>query len=93
MGSDEAVDANELASGTVVELLESMKVRVELEDRRRVVAHAGAGSRMNFVRLRPGDQVAVAISPHDAGRGRIVKKLEPQAGGKRRGIVDEARTE
>jgi translation initiation factor IF-1 len=70
MGADKTVN------GTVVELLESGKVRVELGNRRRVLAHAGAASRVNFVRLRPGDQVAVALSQSDGTRGRIVRRLE-----------------
>jgi translation initiation factor IF-1 len=91
MGADQALTPAQPVTGTVIELLESGKVRVELEDRRRVVAHAGAGSRMNFVRLRPGDQVAIVISPRDGGRGRIVKRLEPQARGRDRGIAKSAR--
>ncbi|MBM3736196.1 MAG: translation initiation factor IF-1 [Acidobacteria bacterium] len=74
--------------GTVIELLPSLKARVELEDRRRIVAHAGAASKVNFVRLRPGDQVAVVISPQDETRGRIVKLLEPQVRGRSRGIAE-----
>ena len=74
--------------GTVVELLPSLKARVELEDRRRVLAHPGAASGINFVRLRPGDQVAVAVSPRDPTRGRIVRLLDPQARGRGRGIPE-----
>lgn len=80
-------DAARETLGTVIELLPSLRCRVELEDRRRVIAHCAAASKVNFVRLRPGDQVAVAVSPHDAGRGRIVKLLEPQARGRDRGIL------
>jgi translation initiation factor IF-1 len=88
MGADKAVSGQGgLMSGTVIELLPSLKCRVELENRRRVVAHPGAASRINFVRLRPGDQVAVALSPHDATRGRIVKILPPQVKGRSRGVV------
>jgi translation initiation factor IF-1 len=93
MGVDAAVTAiddatgPELVAGTVIELLPSLKYRVELESRRRVVAHAAAASRVNFVRLRPGDQVAVALAPHDATRGRIVKLIPPQVKGRDRGVV------
>ena len=90
MGADAAVSQEAsagLASGTVIELLPGLKCRVELENRRRVVAHPGAASRMNFVRLRPGDQVAVALSPHDATRGRIVKMLPAQIKGRSRGVL------
>lgn len=80
--------ADKAILGTVVELLPSLKVRVELEDRTRVVAHPAAASQLNFVRLRPGDQVAVMVSPHDRTRGRIVRLLEPQAKGRSRGIPE-----
>ncbi len=84
------MDANEKSTilGTVIELLPSLKVRVELEDRTRLVAHPAASSQINFVRLRPGDQVAVIVSPHDPTRGRIVRLLEPQAKGRSRGIPE-----
>jgi translation initiation factor IF-1 len=84
---DDRESEPDLVSGTVIELLPSLKCRVELENRRRVVAHAAAASRINFVRLRPGDQVAVSLSPHDATRGRIVKVLPAQAKGRSRGVL------
>ncbi len=59
----------------VVELLPSAKVRVKLENEQRVLAHAASATVKNFVRLRPGDRVRVAISPHDPTRGRIVELL------------------
>ncbi|MCC6590809.1 MAG: translation initiation factor IF-1 [Bryobacterales bacterium] len=73
--------------GTVIEQLPSLKWRVELESRQRVIAHAGAAGKVNFVRLRPGDQVAVVLSPTDRTRGRIVRLLDPQARGRDRGIL------
>ncbi len=57
----------------VVELLPNATVRVKAGGRM-VLAHlAGAAAGANFVRLRPGDRVKVAISPHDPGRGRVVQ--------------------
>jgi translation initiation factor IF-1 len=73
--------------GTVIELLPSQKCRVELEDRRRVIAHLGAASKINFVRLRAGDQVAVVLAERDQTRGRIVKLLDAQATGRGRGVL------
>jgi len=74
--------------GTVVELLPSGKCRVELENRRRVIAHPGASTKVNFVRLRPGDQVAVVLAARDETRGRIVKLLDEQATGRARGVPE-----
>ena len=73
--------------GTIVELLPSQKCRVELENRRRVIAHLGAATKINFVRLRPGDQVAVKLAERDQTRGRIVKLLDVQATGRDRGVL------
>lgn len=57
----------------VVELLPNAVVRVKLENEDLVLAHAAGASKLNFVRLRPGDRVAVEIAPHDRTRGRITK--------------------
>jgi len=72
MGSDEAVKG---VQATVLELLPRAIVKVELESREEVLAHAAGGKEVNFVRMRPGDQVLVELSPHDRKRGRIVKLL------------------
>ena len=58
----------------VVELMPSAVVKVKLENEAVVLAHA-AGAKTNFLRVRPGDRVQVELSPHDPGRGRIVKLL------------------
>jgi translation initiation factor IF-1 len=60
----------------VVELMPHAGVRVKLENEDMVLAHATAATKANFVRVRPGDRVQVELSPHDPGRGRIVKLLE-----------------
>ena len=73
MGSDAAVKAVE---AVVVELMPNAVVRVKLENQDLVLAHAASRKKTNFVRVRPGDRVQVEISPHDPGRGRIVKLLK-----------------
>jgi translation initiation factor IF-1 len=60
----------------VVDLLPNAVVRVMLENQDVVLAHSGAASKTNFVRVRPGDRVQVELSPHDPGRGRIVRLLK-----------------
>ena len=78
MGIDAAVSAQEKSGvvATVVELLPNATYRLELESRSEVLAHAGAASSANFVRLRPKDKVLVELSPHDKTRGRIVELLK-----------------
>ncbi len=63
-------------AATVIELLPNATYRLELESKHQVLAHAGASSSGNFVRLRPRDKVLVELSPHDRTRGRIVKLLK-----------------
>jgi translation initiation factor IF-1 len=60
----------------VVELLPSAVVKVKLENESLVLAHAAGATKTNFVRMRPGDKVQVELSPHDPGRGRILKLLK-----------------
>jgi translation initiation factor IF-1 len=62
----------------VVEQLPQATWRVRLENNDRVLAHAAGATTANFMRLRPGDRVRVAISPHDPGRGRIVGILNKE---------------
>ena len=62
----------------VIELLPNATFRVKLENETRVIAHATGATVANFVRVRPGDKVRVALSPHDKGRGRIVALLKKE---------------
>ena len=72
MGADPAVKP---VDAVVVELMPNALVRVKLENQDVVLAHAASATKTNFVRVRPGDKVEVELSPHDPGRGRIVKLL------------------
>ena len=75
MGFDAAVSAAKVEA-VVVELLPHAVVRVKLENEDMVLAHPAGAAKTNFVRVRPGDRVEVALSPHDPGRGRIVRLLK-----------------
>ena len=63
------------AEGTVVELLPSALVRVRLEGEHELTAHLPGAQRANFVRLRVGDRVRVALSVQDRTRGRVLELL------------------
>ncbi len=65
---------------TVVGELPNATWRVELANRRRVLAHSAGAREANFVRVRIGDRVAIELSPHDPTRGRIVSKMERENG-------------
>jgi len=63
------------AEAIVMELLPSALVRVRLEGEHELVAHLPSAQRANFVRLRVGDRVRVALSVQDRTRGRVVELL------------------
>jgi len=73
MGADAAVNA---IKAVVVELMPNAVVCVKLENQDLVLAHAASAMKTNFMRVRPGDRVQVELSPHDPGRGRIVRLLK-----------------
>ncbi len=58
-----------------MELLPSALVRVRLEGEHQLIAHSSGADRANFVRLRVGDRVRVAVSAEDRTRGRILELL------------------
>jgi len=63
-----------LLRATVIELMPHAILRVMLDNRKDIVlVHASGAREKNFLRLRPGDQVEVTVSPHDPGRGRLVR--------------------
>ena len=68
-------EAERTGEGLVVELLPSALVRVRLEGEHQLIAHLPSTQRANFVRLRIGDRVRVALSAQDRTRGRILEVL------------------
>ena len=73
MGVDAAVKPVE---AVVVELMPNAVVRLKLKNQDLVLAHAASATKTNFMRVRPGDRVEVELSPHDPGRGRIIRLLK-----------------
>jgi translation initiation factor IF-1 len=57
----------------VVETLPNALFKVELENKHQVLAHV---SGKNFIRILPGDRVAIELSPYDLNRGRIVYRYK-----------------
>ena len=68
-------DGERTAEGIVAELLPSALVRVRLEGEHQLIAHLPSAQRANFVRLRVGDRVRVALSVMDRTRGRVLELL------------------
>jgi translation initiation factor IF-1 len=67
--------AERTAEGMVMELLPRALVRIRLESEHEVIAHPASSQRVNFVRLRVGDRVRVALSNVDRTRGRVLELL------------------
>lgn len=58
--------------GIVRELLPNTMFRVELANGHMVNAHISGRMRLNFIRILPGDNVTLEMSPYDLTKGRIV---------------------
>ncbi len=62
--------------GTITEALSNAMFRVKLENEHEIVAHISGKMRMNYIRILPGDKVAVEMSPYDLSRGRIIYRYK-----------------
>ena len=59
-------------NGQVIEALPSTHFRVKLDDGEEVLCHLAGKLRMYRIKILPGDQVTIELSPYDSKRGRIV---------------------
>ena len=57
--------------GTISEALSNAMFRVKLENEHEILATISGKMRMHYIRILPGDKVAVEMSPYDLTRGRI----------------------
>ena len=58
--------------GTVVEALPNAMFKVQIQGDHVILAHISGKLRMNYIRILPGDNVTVEMSPYDLTKGRIV---------------------
>ena len=65
MSKEDAIEV----MAVVVEPLPNAMFKVELENKHQVLAHVSGKMRKNFIRILPGDKVAVELSPYDLNRG------------------------
>lgn len=68
MGKKDVIEVK----GKVIEALPNTIFLVELENGHQVQAHISGKLRMNYIRILPGDEVSLELSPYDLNRGRIV---------------------
>ena len=62
--------------GTITEALSNAMFRVEIEGGHIVLAHVSGKMRMHYIRILPGDRVALELSSYDLTRGRIVLRYK-----------------
>ena len=67
MSKDDVIEME----GKVVDALPNAVFLVELANGHQIMAHISGKMRMNFIRIYPGDEVTVELSPYDLTRGRI----------------------
>ena len=58
----------------VTEALPNAMFRVKLENGHILLAHISGKMRVNYIRILPGDNVTVEMSPYDLNRGRIITR-------------------
>lgn len=61
--------------GEVIELLPAGTFKVKLESGQEVLGHLSGKMRLNRIKLLPGDQVKLQLSPYDLTKGRIIYRL------------------
>ena len=57
--------------GVVIESLGNAMFRVQLENGHVIIAHISGKMRMNYIKILPGDNVQIEMSPYDLSKGRI----------------------
>lgn len=62
--------------GTIVEALSNARFRVQLENEHIIIAHISGKMRMHYIKILPGDKVALEMSPYDLDKGRITYRYK-----------------
>ena len=57
--------------GEITVTLPNANFRVKLENGHEVLAHVSGKMRMHYIKILPGDNVKLELSPYDLSRGRI----------------------
>ena len=62
--------------GEIVETLPNAMFRVKLDNGHIALAHVSGKMRMHYIKLLPGDKVAVELSSYDLSKGRIISRFK-----------------
>jgi len=63
-------------SGEVIEAFPNAMFRVKLENGHEITCHVSGKIRMHYIRILPGDEVTVEMSPYDLTKGRITYRFK-----------------
>lgn len=61
--------------GKVMELLPAAQFKIQLETGQVILGHLSGRMRMHKIRLLPGDEVSVQMSPYDLTKGRVTYRF------------------
>lgn len=62
--------------GVVLEALPNATFKVKLENGHELLAHIAGKMRMHYIRILPGDRVALELTPYDLSKARIVYRYK-----------------
>lgn len=65
-----------IVDGVVKKALPNAMFHVEIEGGHLVLAHVSGKMRMHYIKLLPGDRVAVELSSYDLTKGRIISRYK-----------------
>ncbi|MBE8182472.1 MAG: translation initiation factor IF-1 [Candidatus Portiera sp.] len=58
--------------GKVIDKMPNAMFKIQLKNNRELIATLSGKMRKNYIRILPGDEVTVEVSPYDISKGRIV---------------------
>ena len=70
-----AKKAAQKIEGVVQEALPGTTFKVRLSTGAEILAHLSGKMRLYYIKILPGDRVIVEMTPYDATRGRIIRRL------------------
>ena len=76
MGKEDYIELD----GVVKECFPNTTFRVLMDNKHEVLAYLAGKMRRFYIRVLPGDQVIVEISPYDLSKGRIVRRVSEAKG-------------
>lgn len=63
------------AQGKVLEALPNALFRIELENGHKILGYISGKMRLHRIKILPGDDVLVELTPYDLTKGRICRRL------------------